>query len=288
MSGHCFINEAEFPQGSAETGVPDETLMSIQKRFVITEYQIRTDKLEQDKTLLLLGDLHEQVYGPGNRTLIEACRDAEPDLILCTGDMITAYETDQKNISLDLYGALSGIAPVFASAGNHESHLRIRNPAFYRAYTREVFSRGVRFLSNRTSRICCGGDILFVTGLTVPPEKYRKLRVPRLNDRELKELVHIENDGAYHIMLAHNPAFTDVYLRSGADLTLSGHNHGGVVRLGGNRTLISPYFFPLPRFGYGHFQKENAHAIVTSGLGDHKIPFRICNPPEIVRIRISS
>ena len=58
------------------------------------------------------------------------------------------------------------------------------------------------------------------------------------------------------------------------------------MRLPGGRCLISPYGFPFPKYGFGHFARGGAHLVVTSGLGEHKIFFRIHNPMELVRIQL--
>ena len=89
------------------------------------------------------------------------------------------------------------------------------------------------------------------------------------------------------ILLAHNPVFAPFYMEWGADLTVCGHFHGGVMRLRGKQPLLSPYGFLLPEYGYGHFEKDGKHVIVSSGLGEHAIPFRIHNPMELVTIDLT-
>ena len=89
------------------------------------------------------------------------------------------------------------------------------------------------------------------------------------------------------ILLAHNPVFAPFYMEWGADLTVCGHFHGGVMRLRGKQPLLSPYGFLLPEYGYGHFEKDGKHVIVSSGLGEHAIPFRIHNPMELVSIDLT-
>ena len=92
------------------------------------------------------------------------------------------------------------------------------------------------------------------------------------------------NTDVYHILLAHNPEFAETYFDYGADLTLSGHVHGGIFRIG-KHGLLSPYVSFFPRYCYGQYTREEKHMIVSGGLEDHHI-HRIWNPYEIVCIDI--
>jgi predicted MPP superfamily phosphohydrolase len=68
-------------------------------------------------------------------------------------------------------------------------------------------------------------------------------------------------------------------------LTLSGHTHGGQIRV----PLIWPVFVPSKygaRFAYGHVVEEARHLIVSGGLGTSLIPARLGVPPEIVHIQL--
>ena len=75
-------------------------------------------------------------------------------------------------------------------------------------------------------------------------------------------------------------------LRAYADLILSGHYHGGVVRLSEHYGLSSPQYLFLPPFCCGDFHKGDQHMIVSAGLGEHTIPLRIHNPRELLVIDI--
>ena len=89
------------------------------------------------------------------------------------------------------------------------------------------------------------------------------------------------------ILLAHNPYFSKVYFQWGADLTVSGHYHGGIVRLTEHVILASPYFHPFPRYGAGDYHREGRHLYVSAGMGEHSIPFRIHNPRELLIVRMT-
>lgn len=252
---------------------------------VLKKYEIRSAKIADPFTILMFGDLHGREYGPGNSELLQTARGTEPDLILCVGDLITAGFPDGFGSARSLMRGLSSFAPVCMVNGNHETFSR-REPEQYRAFTEGLRSDGVLLLNGRTRSFSICGNPVAVTGYELPSRMYRRFRIPRLSETEIRRAVGSCRTDAYSILLAHNPQFLPVYAAWGADLTLSGHFHGGMVRLPSGRALLSPYGFPLPRYGYGEYHFGEKAAVVTAGLGDHTIPFRICDPFEIVRIRV--
>ena len=254
----------------------------------VVRYDIKSDKVERELRLLYLTDLHGSSYGEDNADLIALCRHLKPDLILCGGDMITARRRPTHLLAASFLRQLTEIAPVCAVNGNHETCIR-RNDRkvglVYSTYIDDIKEAGVRVLNNESCRLTIKGNDLTVTGFEAPYASYKKLRRPRLNPRALPP-IPADREETFSILLAHNPAFVPLYLRYGADLTLSGHYHGGIMRFGRHGVLASPYVCPLPRYGYGHYRLGDRHAIVSSGLGEHTIPFRINNPFEAVLIRV--
>lgn len=73
------------------------------------------------------------------------------------------------------------------------------------------------------------------------------------------------------MLLAHNPMFFSVYKEWGADLTFSGHLHGGYIRIPGIGGVISPQFQLFPKYDRGIFEEEGHTLCVSAGLGDHTI-----------------
>ena len=105
-----------------------------------------------------------------------------------------------------------------------------------------------------------------------------------MEKEKINELLSGSPEG-YSILLGHAPDFIDGYSDWGADLALSGHFHGGIIRfpfLGG---LISPRFMLFPRYDYGKYKKGKTIMIVTNGMGQHSLCLRVNNIPEIVSIK---
>ena len=87
-----------------------------------------------------------------------------------------------------------------------------------------------------------------------------------------------------HILLAHNPKYGNTYLSWGADLILSGHYHGGILRFNENYGLTCPQYLLFPPYCCGRFQSGKSTMIVSAGLGEHTIPIRLHNPRELLVI----
>lgn len=255
--------------------------------FDITNYRLYTSKRSASLRVIFLADLHGWNHGEHNEKLIEACRSLEPGLILCGGDMINSSPKNTLREPLHLFKELLSIAPVCAVNGNHETRYR-HFPEKYRRYAMMLMRIGVCLVNNKRVCMTVNGEPLVISGLELPLKKYKKFRIPSLSTEELQNLMggNTSDPDIFHILLAHNPQFARQYFDWGADLTLSGHFHGGLVRLSGNQVAASPYGFPMPAYGYGHFEEEGAHLIVSSGLGDHSVQRRFHNPMELVCIDV--
>ena len=254
--------------------------------FDVKEYKFISDKVIRPMTFAFLADLHSAEHGPGNEDLICAVRAAGPDAILIPGDILVGNKTVKVKETVELMKRMREIAPVYFSNGNHCTNLRLFLPKYYRKLMKGFRSAGVTVLNNRSAEAVIAGNRVRVYGLELHKERYRKLRIPRMPEEEVEESLGGCDRDAFSILLAHNPQFAKRYFEWGADLVVAGHFHGGVMRLFGNRVLISPYGIPLPRYGYGAYEHGSQHMVVTSGLGEHTIPFRIHNPMEIVVIRV--
>ena len=104
---------------------------------------------------------------------------------------------------------------------------------------------------------------------------------------KIMENTKIEED-KYNILLAHNPNFIDSYAKWGADLTLSGHIHGGMVRIPFLGGVFSPDTVLFPKYSSGLYEVDGKKLIVSRGLGRGVRGFRFFNKPEINVITLNS
>ena len=258
--------------------------------YIVTRYEISSDKVKEPITCALVTDLHNKVYGGDNRRLIDSIKSESPDLILCAGDLIVGSENNSYHTALSFVTGLAEIAPVYYSNGNHETEYRRYSKPMYAAYVRKLKQAGIHLLNNKSCDIVIRSTQIHVAGLEVSLAKYIKFRKPHCDITYIEEKIgKTPCDDSYVILLAHNPEFYEVYGEWGADLTVSGHYHGGLVRSPfSGRALLSPYGYPFPKFGVGIKELSPKHFIIASaGLGDHWIPLRIFDPRELVVIRIS-
>ena len=237
-------------------------------------------------SILMIGDLHGEQYGRKNKALLDAVRKMKPDIAVTTGDMVYAVPDFDITDLLSFYEELKEICPVFAVNGNHESKMKLHTVTFgtiYKEYDHELQRMGIRVLNNRNASLLIDGTKIRISGLELPFDKYKKFRFHKFPAEDIREEIGSCPEDGFSILLCHNPAFAKSYFEWGADLTLCGHYHGGLVRIG-RQALLSPYGFPFPRYGYGMYRSGQKTLIVTGGAGNHSIPLRIGNPKEIVQV----
>ena len=115
---------------------------------------------------------------------------------------------------------------------------------------------------------------------------YRRFRLRKMEINYLESILPIRKQDAYTILLAHDPDYFPVYADWGADLTLSGHVHGGMIILPVLGGVVSPMVRLFPKYYRGIYEYENKKMILTGGLGGHTLKFRVNNKPEICVIHL--
>ena len=146
------------------------------------------------------------------------------------------------------------------------------------------FGSDINLLSNKSTSL--EGNIKLY-GLGVPPEYYgRGFGFPRLSKDKINELIGEVDKNSFSILLGHAPDFIEGYTGWGADLSLAGHFHGGMVRLPIVGGVISPRLLLFPKYDYGLYIHNSKREIVTNGLGQHSIKLRLNNIPEIVQAEL--
>ena len=99
---------------------------------------------------------------------------------------------------------------------------------------------------------------------------------------DMVDYLGVKQPDTYTILLAHNPLDFDVHAEWGADLSLGGHVHGGLIRLPVINGILSPERRLMPKYKEGVYKKGNSYLVANRGLGR----FRIHNPPEIVTVTL--
>lgn len=255
-------------------------------RFVIKEYEVFSPKLQKDETIVLLSDLHNKSFGRGNEKLKAAIDGIAPDKILMAGDIYTAAKNESGQIAEELVCYLAGKYPVYYGNGNHEHKTRLHPDVFgniYENYSRKIRQAGVRHLVNE--KVELPADHMVIYGSEIDRTYFAKMKTVRMEDFYMEEMLGKADQERFNVLIAHNPDYFESYAKWGADLVVSGHVHGGLMKLPVLGGVINPAFRLFPQYDGGRFEQNGSVMILSRGLGTHTLPIRIFNPGELVVIR---
>lgn len=257
-------------------------------RFVIRKYRCTGKALKKDGTIILLSDLHNKSFGKKNEQLLAAIESIHPDMILIAGDMYTSAKGGDTQTAKELVCALAKRYPVYYGNGNHEHKTRLYPEYFgtmYQEFTDAVKNDGVRHLVNE--KVSLPAFNMDIYGLEIEREYYEKFRFAQMAPSYLEGLLGKTDDSRYTVLIAHNPDYFDAYAEWGADLVVSGHVHGGLMKLPFLGGVISPSLRLFPKYDGGEFKEGKSTMILGRGLGTHTLPIRIFNPGELVVIHLT-
>jgi hypothetical protein len=250
------------------------------KYLEVTHFKINTGRGLGIRAAVI-SDYHNMDYGSEKmKNLIKA---NNCNCIFINGDLVV-HDENMNIYSSDMIRWLSLLKlPTYFSLGNHELKFRIKYPEAYEKLLFELKKFGVTVLDNET--LDCGDFV--VSGYSGDLAHYSKFkkRYPLTLD-EMKAAIPEVNTKKFHILLAHNPAYFEIYKKWGADLVLSGHLHGGIVRLPFIGGLLSPQTFFRRGYDAGLYQSGDSKMLVSRGLGVHTIPIRFNNRPELMIVDI--
>lgn len=224
-----------------------------------------------------ISDLHNTLFGDGNKKLIDKIRANEPDIIAVTGDIIDSRRTDTA-VALDFVEKALEIAPVYYVTGNHE----FRTPEGKRL-VKVMKSLGVAVLENKSLSLERGKDKISLYGIDDPyfyGGYMSEEEAPVVADA----LEKLKKTDGFSLLLSHRPEFFDLYREYGFSLVLSGHAHGGQFRLPFVGGFIAPGQGLFPEYDSGLYEKEGTKMVVSRGLGNSIIPLRLFNRPEIITV----
>lgn len=259
-------------------------ILAFYNGLVVRKYTIETDKLLDGATvrIVLISDLHSHIYGKDQGKIAKKIKDQNPDIIALAGDI--ADDVVPIHGTKLFLSAIKDIAPIYYVTGNHEIWTRDV------ASIKEIFnSFDVKVLENNYEEISINGMKLVVAGVDDPDI----IRYERSKSNWYKEIEQdfsdVEDLEGYKILLSHRPEFVDFYDRLPFNMVLSGHSHGGQVRipfvLNG---LLAPNQGLFPKYAGGVYEHENYTHVVSRGISFNPMLPRIFNPPEVVVIDIKS
>lgn len=222
--------------------------------------------------IVQLSDLHGAYFGEDNQELLSRVREAGPDYIFLTGDLLDQYRKTPHSYAAALGGALADIAPTYFITGNHEWAL----PGV-RELKRELEEAGVAVLSNEYVLLERSGDRVLLAGID-DPNGFADQKTPEELAQEVREAW---GDGFWLLLAHRNNYFEKQYSLLGADLVISGHGHGGLIRLPFTDGLVSVERTLFPSFTAGFYEANGGEVFVSRGLGNSGPSFRLFNRPQV-------
>lgn len=262
------------------------------RKIAVTRYRISSPKIPKsfrDCRLVVLADLHNACFGADNKELLQKIREQKPDYILLAGDMIIGKPGQSTEVPAQLIKELAKDYPVYYAKGNHELRAGLYPDTYgtlWEDYRKEL-EGSVTWLVNDRVRLTRDGSSIWLYGLDITPHYYKRFRHRMMEPSYLTTALGKPEPEEYRILLAHNPDYFPQYAEWGADLVLSGHLHGGMIRLPWLGGMLSPMFHFFPRYDRGYYEEKGSVMLLSGGLGNHTFKFRVNNLPELLVVTLS-
>lgn len=242
-------------------------------RLEITNYTYADKDLPKEfdgYRIVFISDLHCKTLGKNEGKLIHAIVSCNPDIVVFTGDMIDCNHEDITPVK-DLLAGLAGKYTMYAVSGNHEKD----NVVNYEKLLKYYEEYGVIDIDNKSKTILKKGAHIGIYGLSYRDSYFIK--------KDSYKPDRGENE--FNILLYHDATVFSQISLYGYNLVLSGHTHGGIIRLPFLGGLINNNFTFFPKFDNGMFHINGSTLISNRGIGDSNFP-RFYNRPEVVCITL--
>ncbi|MBC8586776.1 metallophosphoesterase [Paratissierella segnis] len=238
-------------------------------QFYINKIKLSSKKLSKPLKITQITDFHSNELVNIDK-LFKKINEFNPDIIAITGDLID-YKTRDLALAIEVIKRSKTVTEkVFFVSGNHEVNNKLENKLYAKLY-----NQGVVILDNKSEVINVEGNVLNVMGVHFYAEK-----------SDFKKIFHDLNEDRYNLLLSHSPNRPIRFLDNRLDLILSGHTHGGQVRLPIIGAIISPGQGLFPKYDKGIFNFDNTILYIDSGLGNSMANIRLFNRIQITNIEI--
>lgn len=255
------------------------------RRFQVDHFELPIKGLSSDLSqlsIVQLTDIHVGPFMPGEElaAYVESINRLQPDLVVLTGDFVSTAAAEVAPC-VDTLAGLKARHGVFACMGNHDVYARADNEL-----TRGFSQKGIRVLRNDAVSLAINRSKLNILG--IEDLHWGKPDLPRAVKAAAREA------GEVKVLLSHRPEAFPAAARSGIDVVLSGHYHGGQVKLGSDpeslsiARLVTPYaegLFHLPRRP-DRLERKGSVLFVSRGIGITGLPIRINCPPQIAHLKL--
>lgn len=215
-----------------------------------------------------LSDLHGAQFGENNSKLLKIISEAQPDIIVITGDIVE----NRKDIpNLQKYSAdIAAIAPTYYVPGNHEYATRQSGVIF-----QKLRDTGITVLRNQSAMIKRNNSEIMILGIDDPLGRADMMKM-----EDVYGLARSKTD-SFILTICHRYERFEEYAELGMPLVLTGHAHGGLIRLPFTDGIIGPGRVLFPKYTNGMYSKDDTIMITSRGIGNASISLRLFNRPHI-------
>ena len=250
----------------------------------ISEYNIDLSELSGSARVVVISDLHGKKYGRDNKRLLDKISEQNPDAIFVVGDMLDDNDAENGfSKTTKMLNDLLDIAPVYFAYGNQEKEY---SGDILDGFVNTITENGIIVLDDSFVDCEINGQKIRIGGTMGHAFPFGRTMEEFESSDEYIFLKDMEKTDLPTIVLAHMP---DTFIFNGAhnywsniDLVVSGHTHGGVVRLPFVGGLYAPMQSFFPEHDYGFYMLgEKMQMVITSGLSGYKFIPRFLNLPEI-------
>lgn len=231
--------------------------------------------------IVQISDFHNTKSKRLAKDLVKEIKNQKPDIIVLTGDLIDANK-EHMDISIDFIKEINSTAPIYFVTGNHEASIND-----YSELKNKLEENNVTILDNESQVIKKKSSEINIIGINDPTMKHSHYETDEnIIEFELDSIDY--NKDNYTILLSHRPELFEIYVDNDINLVLTGHAHGGQIRIPFIGGLIAPNQGLFPKYTNGKIEQDDTTMIVSRGIGNSILPFRINNRPELVLITLSS
>ena len=260
------------------------------KQLSAERYCIKDCFKRAELKIAFITDVHNRLKERDIAAVTDLLKAEKPDAIILGGDIITYSEYIKKPEDkelIELISELSAIGSVFYGVGNHEQRLKEKRPRLYEELKKCCTDAGAMYIED--GHVIFADAALYFVSLD---RTFYKKQPPSLGKKKEMSCDYlIKKLGApmkdrMNILVMHSPMYLKEAADWGADLVLSGHYHGGTIRLPGIGGLMTPQFQFFIKECFGEHRYGKCRMIVSRGIGTHSINIRLNNIPEVSIINI--
>lgn len=253
------------------------TLIALDERLILRTYTVVSPKLTAEVRLAVVTDFHSSDNADDVVAMVASCA---PDAVLMVGDMFdddTANRPTERTLSL--MRQLSAQYPCYYVSGNHEAWTDEMDALY-----QQTEEAGVTVLRMSSGVLTVRGQRIALCGI---PDPYEMVFSGAPDTEEqLRQALEDVDSADFTVLLAHRPELLAKYAQFPLDLVVSGHAHGGQVRIPGVLNgLYAPNQGWFPKLAGGAYAQGGTTLIVSCGLAVRTRLPRIFNRPEVVLVR---